>query len=373
MADTVIIVIAAMAFAIGLFSALQLALRHSWASSPTLPLAIFLILCALSAGGTILGPMGTYTQMPWLIGLIWVTSLFYGPAILAYVRAMTTTPDQVWTLKRVGMLSAPAILAALLASVFFILPAQTQLGIYNGQSQGAVAWLELGFIALFLIVTLGYLGEAFRALSRHMRHVREVFSNIEDRTLNWLRWLLIVMLLAWAWGMIKSAIGFNADQAAGLDIAGGVMELVWIGAVGLFGTWQRPIFTGETAIESEAGVAEKYARSSLPDERQHEIAQKLDRIMRAETLYRDPLLSLSTLARRLGVSANHLSQTLNDHLGVSFFDYINRLRVEEALTEIRESEASLLTIAYGVGFNSRSTFNAAVKKHTGKAPSAFRQ
>lgn len=373
MADTVIMVIAAMAFAIGLFSALQLALRHSWASSPTLPLAIFLILCALSAGGTILGPMGIYTQMPWLIGLIWVTSLFYGPAILAYVRAMTTAPDQVWTLKRIGRIAAPALLAAVLASVFFLLPAQTQLDIYNGQSQGSVAWFELGFIALFLIVTLGYLGEAFRALSRHMRHVREVFSNIEDRTLNWLRWLLIVMLLAWAWGMIKSAISFTADQAASLDVIGGAMELIWIGAVGLFGTWQRPIFTGETAIEGQDISPEKYARSSLPDERQHNIAAKLERIMQAEALYRDSLLSLSTLARRLGVSGNHLSQTLNDHLGVSFFDYINRLRVEEAVIRIRDSEASLLSIAYEVGFNSRSTFNAAVKKHTGQAPSVFRQ
>ena len=51
---------------------------------------------------------------------------------------------------------------------------------------------------------------------------------------------------------------------------------------------------------------------------------------------------------------------------------MNRLRVEEAVSRIRETSDPLLTIAYEVGFNSRSTFNLAVKKQTGQAPSAFR-
>ena len=119
-------------------------------------------------------------------------------------------------------------------------------------------------------------------------------------------------------------------------------------------------------------AAGKYARSALPDTRQAEIAARLEQAMRDGRLYRDPLLSLSTLATRVAITPNHLSQTLNDHLGQSFFDYVNRWRVEEAVARIAASDEAILAIAYEVGFNSRSTFNTAVKKHAGRPPSTFR-
>jgi len=68
-----------------------------------------------------------------------------------------------------------------------------------------------------------------------------------------------------------------------------------------------------------------------------------------------------------------VSETLNKHLGVNFFEFVNRRRIEDACTLLRASEASALTIAYEVGFNSRSTFHAAFKKYVGASPHAFRK
>ncbi|MCA0357473.1 MAG: AraC family transcriptional regulator [Proteobacteria bacterium] len=84
-------------------------------------------------------------------------------------------------------------------------------------------------------------------------------------------------------------------------------------------------------------------------------------------------MSLRALSAHIGVSENYVSETLNKHLGVNFFEFVNRRRIEDACTLLRASEASALTIAYEVGFNSRSTFHAAFKKYVGASPHAFRK
>lgn len=374
-ANTLVIIPSAAAAAIGLFSAAQLGIRRGWRTAPATALAIFLLLSALSGIDLILDRTGAYGAAPWMTGILWSTSLFLGPAILAYVVAMTGEPGHGWTLARVMRITWPAIAAVLLVSPFFLLPAQTRLAIYTGagaELDARVGLLQLAFVALFLGVMLGYLAAAFRVLGRHVLRVRDLFSNIENRTLSWLRALLLVMLGAWIWGAVKSGLGVGAAQSAWMEAVAATVEMCWIAAIGLFGLAQQSIFTLQTETPRVLPATEKYARSALPETRQIEIADRLELAMRTDKLHRDPLLSLSTLAARVAVTPNHLSQVLNDHLGQSFFDYVNRWRVEDAIARIRDGEEPILMIAFDVGFNSRSTFNAAVKKHTGQPPSAFR-
>ena len=77
-------------------------------------------------------------------------------------------------------------------------------------------------------------------------------------------------------------------------------------------------------------------------------------------LHRDSALSLRGLAVKIGASPNYISQTLNDHLGVSFFDFVNGFRVDEAEALLRETDRSVTNIAFDVGFNSQLTFNASI-------------
>ncbi|PVM93206.1 hypothetical protein DDF62_01235 [Caulobacter radicis] len=375
MADTVVLILASAAAGVGLFAAAQLGLRRDWRTAPSTALAVFLLLSALSGLDLMLDRAGAYAAAPWATGILWTTSLGLGPAILAYVLAMTGDPERGWTVGRVARIGWPAGVAMLLVLPFFLLPVSTRLAVYTGagaQADPLAGPLQLAFVALFLAVTLGYLAAAFAVMSRHVRRVRDLFSNLEDRTLSWLRALLLVMLAAWIWGAVKSALAAGAAHEGWLDAAAAAVELAWTVAIGLFGLSQKPIYTPQTETPQTLPAAGKYARSALPDARQVEIAARLEQVMRTGALYRDPLLSLSGLAGRIGVTPNHLSQVLNEHLGQSFFDYVNRWRVEEAVTRIGASDEPILAIAYEVGFNSRSTFNAAVKKHAGRPPSAFR-
>ena len=73
----------------------------------------------------------------------------------------------------------------------------------------------------------------------------------------------------------------------------------------------------------------------------------------------------------MGAPPNLASQTLNEEIGSTFFDYVAHWRIEAAKPRILSGEASILAIALEVGFNSRSTFYKAFKRETGMTPKAF--
>src|SRR3546814_13921561 len=71
-----------------------------------------------------------------------------------------------------------------------------------------------------------------------------------------------------------------------------------------------------------------------------------------------------------------LSCLINQQLGVHFFDFVNRYRVEKAaavLIDPAKHEMSVLEIAFETGFNTKSSFNAAFSKHLGSTPTEYRQ
>jgi len=102
-------------------------------------------------------------------------------------------------------------------------------------------------------------------------------------------------------------------------------------------------------------------------------AAKLISALNTDRLYADSELSLRALSDMTGVTKNHISETLSQHLGVNFFDFVNSYRADEAKRLLAETELTILEIALEVGFNSRSTFNTAFKKHVGSPPSTYRE
>ena len=95
--------------------------------------------------------------------------------------------------------------------------------------------------------------------------------------------------------------------------------------------------------------------------------------MSKDLLYRDPNLSLWDLAKHIGVTSHYVSQSLNTHLGQSFFELVNGWRIKDAITQLTTTDATILVITYDVGFNSRSAFYKAFKRETGKTPTDLRK
>ncbi|MGL6577290.1 helix-turn-helix domain-containing protein [Aeromonas hydrophila] len=89
--------------------------------------------------------------------------------------------------------------------------------------------------------------------------------------------------------------------------------------------------------------------------------------------YRDPALSLGKLAEECGLSLHQASSAINACSGGNFYDWLNRHRVEEAKRLLQASDETVANVCYRAGFNSKSTFNSAFRRHTGQTPSEFRR
>ena len=119
---------------------------------------------------------------------------------------------------------------------------------------------------------------------------------------------------------------------------------------------------------------EKKRRSYLKGINFKELNSKLDYLMEKEEIFTNENISLASLAQKVNISQHHLSQFLNDKKGKSFSSYINKYRVKKAKKVLIENpDEKILAIAYDVGFQSKSTFNAAFIKFVNKTPHEFRE
>jgi AraC-like DNA-binding protein len=82
---------------------------------------------------------------------------------------------------------------------------------------------------------------------------------------------------------------------------------------------------------------------------------------------------LVDLARLVHLSPNHLAQLFTDEVGVSPRQYLLRERVRRAKEQLRDSDASVTTIALDLGFSSSQHFAKMFKKIAGRSALAFRK
>jgi AraC-like DNA-binding protein len=103
---------------------------------------------------------------------------------------------------------------------------------------------------------------------------------------------------------------------------------------------------------------------------------RLDAFMAGEKPYLQFNLTLAELASSLGYRERELSEYINTCYRTTFQDFLNQYRIEEAkklLAPGSDNRKTILEIAYESGFNSKSAFNHAFRKHTQTTPSNFRK
>jgi len=101
----------------------------------------------------------------------------------------------------------------------------------------------------------------------------------------------------------------------------------------------------------------------------------LKKVVKTNCYYRDPELSLVSLAEKLGLTTHELSRIINTVLKKSFNDFINEYRVADVVWKMQDpayDHITLLGIAFESGFNSQSTFTRAFKHMTGKSPLEYK-
>lgn len=141
-----------------------------------------------------------------------------------------------------------------------------------------------------------------------------------------------------------------------------------------FSTDDRRLLAGLKEADTGKGPPlQQYVKSSLNAAARQRIARKVDRALGEEKIFRCGSLQLKSLCAHINEIPHYVSQVINQDFNSTFYELINRHRVEDAkIMLVKTPDSTITEIAMAVGFNSKSTFNAAFRRHTRTTPTAFR-
>ncbi len=220
------------------------------------------------------------------------------------------------------------------------------------------------FIFLFQSITIGYAIAILIHLQSFKSDLLNNFSSTKERDLRWVSYLAITMiglLIIWI-------LAFLFGGLWGWALA--ITRILVLFFIGWYGLRQQTVFTeGAILIQPE-----KYERSGMNEKIRSQITENLQRAMIEDKDYLINDLKLTEVAKKIGTSSQLMSQYFNQVEGKSFFQYINELRVNEAMRIIKEEKhLPIIEVSYKAGFNSKSTFNASFKKIAGISPTQWRK
>jgi len=93
-----------------------------------------------------------------------------------------------------------------------------------------------------------------------------------------------------------------------------------------------------------------------------------------EKLYTDPELSLAKISEKIKSNEKYVSSAIAVYAKTNYSVFINYYRINEAKRLMYETNnLNLNEVSYTCGFNSRTTFYNAFKKHTGMSPKQFKE
>lgn len=128
--------------------------------------------------------------------------------------------------------------------------------------------------------------------------------------------------------------------------------------------------------EKEKVVTTSKKNLSINDEKIVEILRQLDKLEQKE-YYLDANCTLANMAKKAKTNTTYLTKILKEHKASSFYEYINGLRIQYAISRLKNDNQfrkySIKSIAKEVGYKSPESFTKHFKKTTGIYPSYFIQ
>ncbi|WP_019026815.1 helix-turn-helix transcriptional regulator [Colwellia piezophila] len=332
-----------------------------------------LLLLLMHLAGELFIYSGAFVYAPGLVGAHLPFRVLLGPALYFYAHA-TMSPDKkigkrLWVLT----LSGPIlVLLVMLPFIFMISPAE-KLALANPLTRDPELWKIAVFTCLsttfvFILYTISFLLMALKLHNSHRQQLLERFSDIEQRSVDWFRPVLLIWGTVWLMYAVEFSLG-----ALGWFWFGSGKLLPILETIGLAIFIQKAL-NQKVLNQSEKGLpsASQARTALLSAEKMQLIASKLEHAMNEEKLFLQDNLSLNKLSESISETENHISETLSQFLHTKFFQFVNGFRVEEAKRALQNSDKLITSIAFDVGFNSKSTFNTSFKKTVGYSPSAYR-
>ncbi len=363
--------------AIGVFLGILLLTLNRGNKKANRLLGTLMLLAAFFIGGFAYTKFHLYLEAPHFIEIAPAFIFLLGPVFYFYVKALTEeNPAPKW---KAYLHFIPFLLLILYLSPFFFQNAAAKFLEYDTRDferkHRTIIIIQLIHVLVYLFIIRGFVKNYTLSIKTHISGNAGIKLSWISFSVNLLIFILGLNLFIMAFSLVDSFLGLHLIgvnfQRVNSALTPALISFI-VFALGFRGLMQPVIFP----FEAESLQNKKYEKSTLTDEQARKSLEELLALMKEEKLYLQRDLTLQKLADRLSISSHHLSQIINEKLGQNFFDFINSYRIEEAkrlLMDGRGEALTILAISEEVGFNSKSSFNSAFKKHTGKTPKQFKQ
>ncbi len=354
-----------------IFAALLLVRHFKRKKSADFWLAALLILLCSSLITPFIGFANVYDRNQWLT--YFPFTITYGFSVCIWFYVLTLTNAKRVFERKDWLLFVPSIIYLIFRFALF------------AQNLEFKSWFNENyyqpFVNPFITVTefvwnLALLYFSIKHYRKYRVWLNENYSDTEKIKFDWLRNFLYIFTFIFVLGTV-----FDFTGSFILPLS--YIQYFYFELILAFTTYylaiaghlrSRTITLDFTVAESEKIEAAEEKKTLLTENDLGKLKAKLRHLVETEKPFLDSQLTLSVLAKMLGVNTTVLSYVINSGFSVNFNDFVNEYRIAEVKNKLSGGAAeksNLLGVALDCGFNSKATFNRAFKKFTGIAPKDF--
>lgn len=298
--------------------------------------------------------------------------LLLGPILLFLTKSVTQT-DYTFSKKEFLHL-IPFTLSSLIFLISFHLKdaAYKQIFLEKSMNADSISIIVSSLILFFLL--LSYTVICYRYLKKYRQEIKEQFSDLSKINLDWLEYILIgFMVLLSAMLVLQVVYHVYGAHSLSLNI---ILFIILLGlSFFILKTIIKAIKSEDifpNLTEEKLLIEEDISRQKNVDTVQ---IQLLKEYMELNKPFLNSSINLKDLSAQVDMNSRELSLLINQGIDSSFYDFINSYRIEFAKNMIAQSQdkkQTILEVMYASGFNSKSSFNTAFKKHTKFTPSEWK-
>ncbi len=326
---------------------------------------------------------GHYTFFNHNITIIPITDTLYCMANLAvyplyflYICSLATRRER-WKLRKLLLL--PSIFSGLAVGITYLFMSEAETNefvrhyLYDEKRLGMTELASLQafihdickIIFALLIFPVFFYGRNY--IQQYEKLIKSTYADIEDKTLSSLHYMLIAFIATSISSFTVNIIGrqFFDDYSWFIAIPSLLFSILLF-TIGYMGYNQH--FSIED-LEVDEQKADNISSENLVIA---ELKERIEKLMEEEQLYRQQNLKIIDLVARLNTNRNYIYQAINREMGISFNEYVNRMRIEYAVMLMNQhSNMTLSEISEQAGFSSSTSFYRNFKLYKGIGPKEY--
>ena len=341
-----------------------------------LMLLLFMVMATLLYAGHCAFLNHFYSDMPVLDSLYSFANLAVSPLFYIYIVSITSPESQ---LRHTWLYFIPsAVIGIMVSAIYIMMPPQeldsfVRIISYNedfGSGTGLckmMGYTRLAAKAVFAIEVVAVLIAGSLKITAYNKSIEAYYADTEGKKLTAFQWYMYLFTACSLASIIFNFIGRSRfDSSAWMMAIPSLLFSSLLFGLGFIGF--RQSFTIDH-FEQEESADEIIPESASASKQEKPLIERIEEVVTKRQLYLRHNLKISDVAAELCTNRLYVSTAINEEMGISFSDYINRKRVNYAIHLMSiNPQLTIYEIADLSGFSSDKSFYRNFNNITGKSP-----